>query len=250
MVFPQPSTAMLTLAFHAEQAWRHRDAVRSTLSKGDNRCCRCSTRIPGWMEIEHADGDHFNWQPENLVPICHFCHLQAHPVQPLDDEDTLFLIWLPKISQNAVTALAWAMIWLLRAQTEAETAGIYQPGAMLNARSLSLLQSSLKGEIDALERAAGRVTGMARPDAMLNISQRHGEEPACWKGLRWWPGAASGRSVLKRWVPCKGLETISADVVGAYLFRQGQNPADMMERLTTAASRLATAAEAARSEPD
>lgn len=250
MVFPKPSTAMLTLAFHAEQAWRNRNAVERALSKGDHRCCRCSTRIPGWMEVEHADSDHFNWRTENLVPICHFCHLQAHPVQPLDDEDTLLLIWLPKISQNAVTALAWAMIWLRRAQTEAETAGISQPGAMLNAHSLSLLHSSLTGEIDALERAAGAVTGLAGPGAMLNISHRNGGEPASWKGLRWWPGAATGRSVLKRWVPCKGLETISADVVGAYLFRQGQNPADMMDRLTAAASRLEAAREAARSEQD
>ncbi|MDE0531185.1 MAG: hypothetical protein OXI01_07015, partial [Albidovulum sp.] len=61
MLFPGPETAMLSLMFHAENAWLHRYAVRRALTKGGQRCHRCRTSIPGWMEIDHLSGDHSDW---------------------------------------------------------------------------------------------------------------------------------------------------------------------------------------------
>lgn len=45
--------------------------------KRDNYCCRyCGLYSPthGALELDHMDGDHGNYDPQNLVTACHWCH--------------------------------------------------------------------------------------------------------------------------------------------------------------------------------
>ena len=247
-LFPPPESASISLAFHAEHAWTHRDAVRSVLAGGGHRCNRCSVRIPGWMEVDHADGNHGNWREGNLRPICHFCHLQAHPAQALDDDATLRLIWWPDIRQSAVTGLAWAMIWLQGACHEADEADYAsRSDGRLSAHSLKRLRESLIAEITRLEDLAAEITGSASAAALLNVANRAGREPASWMHLRWWPGAASGTAELKRWVPGSGLEGLGTSEAAAVLFRQEMTPAEMLGHLEVAVQRLAEASDSERS---
>ena len=195
----RPELALLTLQRHARGAARNAKAVRAALEAGDHTCRGCAMHMPGWMEIHHADGDHDNWDASNLQPICHFCHLLEHPVQPGSEADApMRPLWWPDIAPPELMALAWAALWLAdvcddanRTETTADDGARLQLG--LHARPLRSLLDLLETEISRRAELAVSVAGTASVGALLEAADqraRAGEpEPDEWDGLRLWPAA-------------------------------------------------------------
>ena len=197
-LFPDRAAAVLTLAFHARLAWQHREAVSRALRRDDDTCCRCATRIPGWMEIHHRDGNHRDWREENLAAICHFCHLACHPAQGGYEraEFPLEMTWWPEVTQGAISAFTWAVIWLQAAlgpQVEAEEAAARLtdeiPPEGLSTRLAGFLKE-ISGELMS-RRAVGlgviNRIGTASPSDLLSSLLPTEPEPDRWAELRFLP---------------------------------------------------------------
>lgn len=61
-------TYIYTLANYSEQ-----------LKADNNACCHvCNFNDGQFLEIDHIDGNHQNFDPSNLKPICSFCHRTKH----------------------------------------------------------------------------------------------------------------------------------------------------------------------------
>ena len=199
-LFPDRVAASITLAFHARLAWRHREAVSRALRRDNDTCCRCATRIPGWMEIHHLDGNHRDWRQENLAPICHFCHLMQHPAQLgyEDGEFPLEITWWPEVTHAAISAFTWSVVWLqtaLWARVDAEQAEADDPepdGSSLADRLAGYLRE-VTGEAQRrrallLHRHDSDVSAMPKfPSEMLSALLPGEPEPEHWQELRFLP---------------------------------------------------------------
>lgn len=67
--------------------------------------------MPGWMEVHAVNGDHLDLTPDNLRPICHYCHLMRHPIAAARS-GAIQAIWWPEASQIEVNRFAWAYMAL------------------------------------------------------------------------------------------------------------------------------------------
>lgn len=215
LLFPDRGSASLTLAFHARAAWCHRVSVREALERGNDTCCFCSTRIPAWMEVHHLNGIHDDWRTENLVPICHFCHLAQHPAQPgfARRDFPLEILWWPELTQPAIMAFAWSVAWLgaCAAQREELAATI---GDHLKAVRTELSRRAQHG------RAAA---GTALPADLLAAAGE--EEPQHWRNLRFFPvevrSTGQHSAVVHRWL-AGGPDSFPLSSVTGNAVRKGE----------------------------
>ncbi len=235
MLFPGRDTACLSLAFHARGAWSNRNAVKAALEAGNDTCAKCQTRIPGWMEIHHLNLCHSDWRQENLVPICHFCHLAEHPAQPgfARNDHPLRIIWWPELTQQAIMACAWSLAWMRGYSLQAEESV---------AGRINRYLQELTAELARRQKAAGS----PHPADFLAAAAR--PPPPAWSSLRFFPAevleAGSGSlpmrgPQLRRWLPT-GMDDVSLSQVF-----DGKAPADHLKSLRSAGRRLATEARTA-----
>lgn len=50
--------------------------ARAARRKAENRCVKCGG--VGALEVHHRDGQPLNNTPNNLMPLCHNCHVDVH----------------------------------------------------------------------------------------------------------------------------------------------------------------------------
>ena len=145
------------------------------------------------MEVHHRNGRHDDWRAENLVPICHFCHLVRHPAQPGFGrrEFPLEIIWWPDLTQAAIMSFAWAIAWMHANTAQREEGG----------RTDDYLKS-LALEVGRRARRGRTAAGTALPADLLQAARP--VEPEHWRALRFWPVElrSPGRSGpgIHRWV--------------------------------------------------
>ena len=113
--------------------WRADDEMRAAtddsfkqikqkiLKRDDHSCFFCGFKSLRWQEIHHFDSDHYNNSPENLTTICIFCHMVFH-IGRAGLAGEAELIWLPEISQAALSHLARNIYVGLRAKGPTATA--------------------------------------------------------------------------------------------------------------------------------
>ncbi len=145
------------------------------------------------MEVHHRNGRHDDWRAENLVPICHFCHLVRHPAQPGFGrrEFPLEIVWWPDLTQAAIMSFAWAIAWMHANTAQREEGG----------RTDDYLKS-LALEVSRRARRGRTAAGTALPADLLQAARP--VEPGHWRSLRFWPVElrSPGRSGpgIHRWV--------------------------------------------------
>lgn len=61
-----------------------------------------------WQHVFHLDGDHANWQRDNLVTACPLCRAAQHLHRPTVELE-LAVIWLPETSQAALNHIIRAV---------------------------------------------------------------------------------------------------------------------------------------------
>lgn len=56
---------------------RHRERYLNSREEDADICEDCGERVSedAWVEVHHIDGDYRNGANENLVAVCHHCHL-------------------------------------------------------------------------------------------------------------------------------------------------------------------------------
>ena len=113
--------------------WRADDEMRAAtddsfkqikqkiLKRDGHSCYFCGFKSLRWQEIHHFDSDHYNNGPENLTTICIFCHMVFH-IGRAGLAGEAELIWLPEISQAALSHLARNIYVGLRAKGPTATA--------------------------------------------------------------------------------------------------------------------------------
>lgn len=105
---------------HADEADRaFRQVRRAVLEAADNTCEYCDQRSEKYQEVHHADDDHKNNSPINLIATCPLCHQVFH-IGLAGMKEGGDLIYLPEMSQAELNQLA-LVIWLV---TETDPASI------------------------------------------------------------------------------------------------------------------------------
>lgn len=102
-----PDEASFGSRFHAQLNCDSVSGIREVFNRDDWTCQTCKVRIPDYMEVDHRIHKPF-CHAHDLTKICQFCHNLKHPVWA-SLRGRLRLIWLPKIPQEMVTRMAWAV---------------------------------------------------------------------------------------------------------------------------------------------
>jgi intracellular multiplication protein IcmJ len=96
-----------------------REDIANLVFDRDGHACRfCGHHAVGWQDVFHLDGDHDNWNAENLATACTLCHAAQHLGRATVDQE-LMLIWLPDVSQAALNAIVRRIHLTLHAHGEA-----------------------------------------------------------------------------------------------------------------------------------
>lgn len=147
----------LSVRHHALLATLHPREHQDALERGDWTCCDCGIRMPDWMEVHAANGDHQDLSPGNLRPICHYCHLVHHAIAATR-MDSIQPVWWPELAQAGVNRLAWAMMAVDEMARQNRHPRHQQLLDML--RDLDL-------RISQRRDIAARICGTARADVMI-----------------------------------------------------------------------------------
>ena len=201
MLFPEePATAVLDFRFHGLLAEQHARVWRDVLNRDSWQCHSCHLMMPGWMEIDHLNGDHGNNRPSNLSAICHWCHRIKHPAAWCED---LKIIWWPELDQSQIIRLLWAVAGLEQAceafRKRFDTTGRPDtpPDRSSVAQSLFATKEELEQTSSALQelkvalsdrrKLAYEMIGTQEIRAFLEVILRHPEHWDNLDTLRWQP---------------------------------------------------------------
>lgn len=80
-------------------------AVRKEILERDNFTCQyCSFQSGKYQEIHHLDGDHNNFNKNNLVTVCPLCH-QVHHIDSVSLTRGGYIGIVPELSQESINLL-------------------------------------------------------------------------------------------------------------------------------------------------
>jgi len=159
--FPAPAISVRLASIDSRQhsilATLYPDEHRQALQRGKWICCDCGISMPGWMEVHAVNGNHFDMASDNLVPICHYCHLARHPVAAART-GALTPIWWAEMSQAGVNRLAWALMAV--DEMARKKSGLAMDPLLRQLRELDL-------RIGERQELAAAICGTPRLDALL-----------------------------------------------------------------------------------
>ncbi|MDE2674059.1 MAG: HNH endonuclease signature motif containing protein [Paracoccaceae bacterium] len=189
-LFPSdPSTAALSAADHCWLMQPHLKRCREILERDGGRCTDCRIAIPGYMEIHHKNHDHRDFSPENLVPICPFCHRIRHPVRAdgLASEPEVELIWWPRISKGQLTNLAWCLFYFHHKEEQVEEVDDRRLVHGVSSPVIDQLVGEIREELQGRNRQALKIIDNLSIATLFETAWRLEEDPGEWEGLRLFP---------------------------------------------------------------
>lgn len=82
-----------------QPAW---SKIRQQILERDKFCCQaCGFSCSKYQEVHHADSDHENNHPDNLLTLCPLCHMTQH-IGLAGIENKAILLWLPEMEQSTI----------------------------------------------------------------------------------------------------------------------------------------------------
>lgn len=138
-------------------------------------CVGCGFVDRAHLEVHHLDGDHKNDSPENLVPICHFCHLTQH-IGLAGKNGEATIIWLPEIEQAALSHVARTVMVARYASTMAESGRGTQRRDIAPLKSISIRASSVMNALQSREAKAQEQLGTTEPLVLASAMQKLANE--------------------------------------------------------------------------
>src|SRR3546814_8822113 len=82
---------------------------RKVLERDDCACRFCGFRATSRQEVHHANDDHKDNRPQNLVTACQFCHACQH-IGMAGQLETSVLAWIPEIPQDRLHHLVRSLM--------------------------------------------------------------------------------------------------------------------------------------------
>lgn len=98
-----------------KKAWEEKQD--SILKRDDYTCRYCGFRAERFQQVVHTDHDKKNWDDDNLVTACIFCH-QCFVLEDVGPMESGFLVWMPELEQYQISHLARSL-YIARVQTGA-----------------------------------------------------------------------------------------------------------------------------------
>ena len=182
-----PDEASFGSRFHAQLNYDSVAGIREAFNRDDWTCQTCKVRIPDYMEVDHQIHKPF-CDAHELTTICQFCHNLKHPVWS-SLRGRLRLIWLPRIPQEMVTRMAWAVYF----------SSFHENIPLYHEATENIL--ALVGRREAI---LAELLGSSDPEGLfesLYIARRFGDTDRFFEKirkidefLRIWPRAANGSS--------------------------------------------------------
>ena len=196
------------------------DSVAARLALDEWTCSVCTTRIPEFMEADHAER-HEACGPERLRTICQFCHQLRHPVWAAL-RGRIRLFWGPGLDQTDINRAAWQVFFA-------------SPGGPVATADEALADAAARTieDVDRRERVLEHIVGSAHPEAFFEALFTARDLLAEAKFLsvsalldsfvRFWPTAADrasahrapGRNGLKCWRHGRFVD-VSAEAISSY----------------------------------
>ena len=130
------------------------DSMAARLALDDWTCSVCLTRIPGFMEMDHAER-HEVCGTEGMRAICQFCHQLKHPIWA-GLRGRVRLIWAPGLDQADINRTAWQVFF---ASTDGQGMAPNETLADAAARAVE--------DVDRRERVLEHIIGSAHPEAFF-----------------------------------------------------------------------------------
>ena len=150
----EPDVLAMGSRAHSVIAGACLDSIAARLALDEWTCSVCSTRIPEFMEVDHA-GRHEVCDPERMTAICQFCHQLKHPVWAgLRQRTRLF--WGPGLDQADINRTAWQVFF---ASPDSKGMTVDEAVADAAARTVE--------DVDRRERVLEHIVGSAHPEAFF-----------------------------------------------------------------------------------
>lgn len=216
----EPDVLAMGARAHAIIAGASLDSIAARFALDDWTCSVCSTRIPGFMEVDHAER-HEVCGPERMRAICQFCHQLRHPVWAAL-RGWMRLFWGPGLDQTDINRTAWQVFF-----ASPDGKGMAADEALADAAA------RVAEDVDRRERVLEHIVGSAHPEAFFEalFTARDLLAEAEFKSvsalldsfIRFWPTAADrasahrapGRNGLKCWRKGRFVD-VSTEAIATY----------------------------------
>ena len=116
LILSADRSAWSALAHHGtewDQSSKMSKVRNQILKRDDNTCQGCGWRSERWQEIHHRNGDHSDYNLDNLETLCPLCHQVFHlPTAAATSGGSI--IWLPEMTQAQLNLICIAIFVAIR----------------------------------------------------------------------------------------------------------------------------------------
>lgn len=189
MDIPHPVNAVMGPRFHALLAGNHPRTFRDVVERDGWKCHCCGLRIPGWMEVDHLDGNHADNTPTNLGCICPWCHRVRHPAAL---PALISFAWAPELDPAHLSRMAALAVMMETArrqdglqQSEEQRRAPLAGG--FSARDLEVAIAQVDDAMASRHLLACQVVGTGHVEALVETAWRHPAAKPALECLRWVP---------------------------------------------------------------
>lgn len=144
------------------------ERAHAALARDAHTCRFCGLRAGPWAEVYHLNGDHADDTPDNLATACPACHACQHLGRDTAAQEYL-LVWLPDLTQAALTHLARGTHAVFHAHGEAPCPEVAPTRDTPELRSAYTAYRALAARAAAAEQRIGTSSPRALGEALLSL---------------------------------------------------------------------------------